>query len=567
LAINFTSRPSNILVYVDQEIHITWSVTDTPGDYRYILKHNDNIISDTTLDSNIYNFDKIGVLPSDAGEYELIVEHNTTTINDVLDITVKLHELDIHSTTDITSNVMIDRNNIHPSTITYPNGRSIVVYEKQLTNSELIGGSLTSTSGSTLTISSGTAKLHENLISWNDTQLELPKSTFCVITVDETSNIQYHISPYNNLGGILIDDVIDKVILGWVNIGSDIIVNIDDNKQYSSMIYIQAQSYTNINTWSWNNSNSGWHWNNIEYRLNLGTNPYIYHDETHDLLYISYTFNMVSCLRILDIKDYTTFGYIPQTYDVNEVRYLTTPLYDLGLAAYPYIPTNSHIIDNTPNTEWWNINWFSPLNIRNNNDIIDMYIIKPYIYNNKDKIYNLDDVYYEIFDTYTGVSVKIVKLNIDDIKESFIIDREYILDILQLPDGFYEVGVIVNKHSFIDEPYTTPKEYRMPLIIAKGIIVYNEQHTRLHVQDYVHNITYHTVPTSSNISLLNEFKYKYPPRNYDSSKIKFSSIISNSNVLKLNEMSQIYYPLKIDNTNIVISSIETSSNITLTQEI
>lgn len=209
-------------------------------------------------------------------------------------------ELILNSTKQLTKDNSNNRDNYQPNIVRLDNGRMFMVYAKKLNTGKNAIIRMTY-SGLTLTVPAGTGLLNEVSTTWIQTNLTIPASSYCLIYVDSTNTVKYLQARDNTIGGMDIESLNNKIILGYVNSGSTIITYVENTELKSNYLYCQKQELVN----------GIYEWVGIEYRLNSGERPYTRYDSVTKKIHITYLRDGSTWHRIVDPNDSLTLEYVP----------------------------------------------------------------------------------------------------------------------------------------------------------------------------------------------------------------------------------------------------------------
>lgn len=209
--------------------------------------------------------------------------------------------IEIQDITKITNDITNDRNNKSPNVIRDENNRLIVFYSKTLNTGRLSDSRPSFVNGSlVLSIPAGNGELYDTPVNWIDTDLTLPPSSYCAILCDAAGTLSYSVSPDAELGGMVIEEVKDKIIICMVNTGSSTITYVEETEKYGTYIYAQKQTLDN-------------EWTGVEYRLNAGESPFAVFNPANNKIYLTYNRDNSTWTRIIDDTNQLTWEYIPNT--------------------------------------------------------------------------------------------------------------------------------------------------------------------------------------------------------------------------------------------------------------
>lgn len=205
------------------------------------------------------------------------------------------------------------RINESPVIVRDGSGRFNLFYQKKLKSGRLTGGHVTYTDPSLdCNVASGTGEINGTPVVWPATPLTLTASTYTLIYVDLFGTVsQEATSGLSTSFPFDMNLLKDRILIALVNVGATSIVRISEIEKDGYYIFHRRQIL----------SGSDWVWDDIEYKLNVGTSPKATYDSVNDKIYLSYQKDGSTFVRLLNMSDPLTFEDLPHSYELNLFLY------------------------------------------------------------------------------------------------------------------------------------------------------------------------------------------------------------------------------------------------------
>jgi len=188
------------------------------------------------------------------------------------------------------------RINSHPSLIKDKNGRLIVFYSKTLPSGRISTSRVTFTPSSfDIHVEAGNGEITDTPIIWSATDLIATPETYSIVYVDISGTVKISSDIQKNIYQ-------DAIILAFLNVGLTSIVNLEEVERVGTYLFTQRQV--------WNSESEEWEWDNYEYRINNGQEPFALYDSSSDKIYLSYKRDGESFNRLFNLTDPLTWSYL-----------------------------------------------------------------------------------------------------------------------------------------------------------------------------------------------------------------------------------------------------------------
>jgi len=199
------------------------------------------------------------------------------------------------------------RINDYTSIVKDNSGRLIVFYEKEWTSGRLSDTLVLKVSGLDIQIQAGNGEINGIPVSWMLTNLTVPASSYSLIYVTNAGIVQQTTSPTSTL-------IRDSIVLAFVGSGISDVVYIDLIEKTGFYIFSKRQIF----------SGGNWIWDDYEYRLNVGRDPTASYDSINDKVYLTFSKDGSSYVRIFDLTDPLTWEYLPHYSEASFTLYPET---------------------------------------------------------------------------------------------------------------------------------------------------------------------------------------------------------------------------------------------------
>jgi hypothetical protein len=203
-----------------------------------------------------------------------------------------------------TVDVQTSRLNSYPSIIKDSSGRLIIFYEKDWKSGRLSQDLVSVTTGLQISVPAGNGEIDGTPVSWSLATLTVLASSYSLIYVDIDGVVRQTTDIVNSI-------VASSIILAYVGSGVTEVVYVDNIEKTGTYIFTKRQVL----------SGSNWVWDDYEYRLNVGKNPTASYDSMLNRVYLSFSKDSCSYVRVFDLTNPLTWEYLAHFNDVGGTIY------------------------------------------------------------------------------------------------------------------------------------------------------------------------------------------------------------------------------------------------------
>lgn len=184
-----------------------------------------------------------------------------------------------------------NRINSSPNVIVLPSGQQFAFYSKFLYTGKLSYSRITFTSPSfTVNVEAGNGNINGVAVSWGAGTVTATPNTTQVVYVTNTGVLGIG----TNLSMTFLKDV---VLLAYLSSGNTSITRINELEHTGNYIYVRKQTLIG----------STWIWEDYENLLNTGTDPSCFYNSVTGFIYLYYTKDSATYIRIFDPSDELTW--------------------------------------------------------------------------------------------------------------------------------------------------------------------------------------------------------------------------------------------------------------------
>lgn len=186
------------------------------------------------------------------------------------------------------------RGNDYPSVVRDSSGRLICFYEKAWKSGRLSQSIVTGTGGLGVQVQAGDGEINGVSVVWSLANLTVADNAYTLIYVDSSGTVSQSVDHTSTL-------IKSVIVLAYIGSGSSSIVNIENVERTGTYIFSKRQV----------DVGGEWQWDDYEYRLNTGRQPTASYDAANDRVYLTFSRDGLSFVRVLDLTNILTWEYLP----------------------------------------------------------------------------------------------------------------------------------------------------------------------------------------------------------------------------------------------------------------